>query len=238
MATAADQLTSFVRDCLARGVARGDITRELAAAGWSEREATLALDAFAESSLPVPVPRKRVSSSARDAFLHIVAMVALFNVALASGSILFILIERWLPLPIDEHWNGYWKSSLRWGVAHIMVSLPVLWCAQRVINRDVARNPVSRLTPVYRFLAYLAVLVMALVMLGDLVYVVFSLLQEMPHRGSSSRPSWCWQWPAWSRSGTRVTCAARSRWRAMRAGRSRRPPRGAAGSAVAVWPRP
>jgi hypothetical protein len=45
MATAADQLTSFVRDCLARGVARGDITRELAAAGWSEREATLALDA-------------------------------------------------------------------------------------------------------------------------------------------------------------------------------------------------
>ena len=177
MATAADQLTSFVRDCLARGVARGDITRELAAAGWSEREATLALDAFAESSLPVPVPRKRVSSSARDAFLHIVAMVALFNVALASGSILFILIERCLPLPIDEHWNRYWKSSLRWGVAHIMVSLPVLWCAQRVINRDVARNPVSRLTPVYRFLAYLAVLVMALVMLGDLVYVVFSLLQ-------------------------------------------------------------
>jgi hypothetical protein len=67
---------------------------------------------------------------------------------LASGSILFILIERWLPLPIDGHWNGYWKSSLRWGVAHIMVSLPVLWCAQRVINRDVARNPVSRLTPV------------------------------------------------------------------------------------------
>lgn len=80
MATAADQLTSFVRDCLARGVARGDITRKLAAAGWSEREATLALDAFAESSLPMPVPRKRVSSSARDAFLHIVAMVALLAI--------------------------------------------------------------------------------------------------------------------------------------------------------------
>ena len=101
MATAADQLISFVRDCLARG----DITRGLTAAGWSEREATLALDAFADSSLPL------------------------------------------------------------------------LWLAQRTIDRDTAGNPESRLTPVYRFLADLAVLVMALVMLGDLVYVVFNLLQ-------------------------------------------------------------
>jgi hypothetical protein len=178
MATAPDQLTAFVRECLARGVARADIARELAAAGWADREATLALDAFAESSLPVPVPRKRVSSSARDAFLQIVAMVALLNVAFASGSILFILIERWLPLPIDwHHFDGYWKSGLRWSVAQILVSLPVLWVVQRTIGRDTARNPVSRLTPVYRFLAYLAVLVMALVMLGDLVYVVYNLLQ-------------------------------------------------------------
>lgn len=179
MATAPDQLTSFVHDCLARGVARDDIARELASAGWSAREATLALDAFAESSLPVPVPRKRVSSSARDACLHVVAMVALFNVAFATGSILHILVERWLPLPIDGDWHGhdYWKSGLRWGVAQIVVGLPVLWLAHRTIGRDTARNPVSRLTPVYRFLAYLAVLTMALVMLGDLVYVVFSLLQ-------------------------------------------------------------
>lgn len=178
MASAPDQLISFVRDCLSRGVARADVTRELAAAGWSDREATLALDAFAESALPVPVPRKRVSSSARDAFLQIVAMVALLSVAFASGSILFILIERWLPLPIDRAWNdAYWKSGLRWSVAQSMVSLPLLWFLQRTIGRDTARNPVSRLTPVYRFLAYLAVLVMALVMLGDLVYVVFNLLQ-------------------------------------------------------------
>ena len=174
MAAAPDQLTSFVRDCLARGLSRTDVSRELAAAGWSDREVMLALDAFAESSLPVPVPRKRVSSSPRDAFLHLVAMIALLNAAFAVGSILFTLIERWLPLPIDY---GSWKSPLRWAVAELVVSLPILAVVQRAIDRDTARNPITRLTPVYRFLAYLAILIMALVMLGDLVYVVYKLLQ-------------------------------------------------------------
>jgi hypothetical protein len=81
---------------------------------------TAGLDAFAESS--VPVPRKRVSSSARDAFLQIVAMVALLNVAFASGSILFILIERWLPLPID--WLG--RAGVATAIACIVMALALL----------------------------------------------------------------------------------------------------------------
>lgn len=93
MAAPPEQLISFVRDCLAQGLSRSDVSRELAAAGWSPREVSLALDAFAESSLPVPVPRKRVSSSPRDAFLHLVALVALYNAAFAVGGILFVLLE-------------------------------------------------------------------------------------------------------------------------------------------------
>jgi len=175
MAAAPEQLISFVRDCLAKGLSRTDVSRELAAAGWSPREVSLALDAFAESSLPVPVPRKRVSSSPRDAFLHLVALVSLYNAALAVGGILFVVIDRWLPLPLDR--DSFWKGALRWAVATLVVSLPILLLVLRAIGRDAARNPVSRLTPVYRFLAYLALLVTALVMAGDLVCVVINFLQ-------------------------------------------------------------
>lgn len=175
MAAAPEQLIAFVRDCLAKGLSRSDVSRELAAAGWSSREVSLALDAFAESSLPVPVPRKRVSSSPRDAFLHLVAIVALYNAAFAVGAVLFVLIDRWLPLPLDV--ASFWKGGLRWAVATLVVSLPILLLVHRAIARDVASNPVSRLSPVYRFLAYLTLLITALVMAGDLVCVVINFLQ-------------------------------------------------------------
>ena len=175
MAAAPDHLVTFVRECLARGIPRPEITRELATAGWSDREVTLALDAFAESSLAVPVPRKRVSSSPRDAFLHIVAMVSLYNAAFAVGAVLFVLIARWLPLPLDREFAG--KSTLRWAVATLVVALPILALVHRAIAHDVQRNPIARLTPIYRLLAYLTLLVTALVMAGDLVCVVIWFLQ-------------------------------------------------------------
>ena len=175
MAAAPDQLIAFVHDCLANGVSRSDVSRELSAAGWSAREVSLALDAFADSSLPVPVPRKRVSSSPRDAFLHLVSLAALYNAAFAVGAVLFVLIDRWLPLPLDRDY--FWKGILRWAVATLVVALPILLLVMRTIGRDAARNPVSRLTPVYRLLAYLTLLVTALVMAGDLVCVVINFLQ-------------------------------------------------------------
>lgn len=175
MAAPPEQLISFVRDCLAQGLSRSDVSRELAAAGWSPREVSLALDAFAESSLPVPVPRKRVSSSPRDAFLHLVALVALYNAAFAVGGILFVLLDRWLPQPLDSTYG--FKGVLRWAVATLVVTVPILLLTHRAIARDVARNPVARLSPVYRFLAYLTLLITALVMAGDLVWVVIAFLQ-------------------------------------------------------------
>ena len=69
------------------------------AEGFTRQEAALALDAFAESAIAVPVPRKRVSSSPRDAFLHLLATALLYNSVVATGAVLYVLLDRWLPLP-------------------------------------------------------------------------------------------------------------------------------------------
>jgi len=174
MASAPDVLVSFVREALSRGVPRGEIGRELERAGWSSREAALALDAFAESTIPVPVPRKRVSSSPRDAFLHLLATALLYNSVVATGTVLYVLLDRWLPLPGER---PFWQiGMLRWAAAALMVSLPILVFVRRTILRDQAANPIARVTPIYRFLAYFSLLVTVLVMAGDLVCLVIAFL--------------------------------------------------------------
>lgn len=174
MASAPDVLVSFVREALSRGIPREDIGRELERAGWSAREAALAMDAFATSTLAVPVPRKRVSSSPRDAFLHLLATALLYNSVVATGSVLFVLLDRWLPLPGER---AFWQTGLlRWAAAALIVSLPILVLVRRTILRDQAANPIARMTPIYRFLAYFSLLVTVLVMAGDLVCLVIAFL--------------------------------------------------------------
>jgi hypothetical protein len=175
MATVPEPLVEFVKSCLERGMPRPEIARALEAGGWSAREARAALDAFADLPLPVAVPRKRVSSSPRDAFLHLLAMAMLYTAAIAVGTILFQFIERLLPAPGDALAFGR-HGMLRSSAAALLVSLPILAVVHRTIVREMRANPAARITPLYRVLAYLSLLVTSLVMAGDLVCVIVGFL--------------------------------------------------------------
>ncbi|MCX6910619.1 MAG: hypothetical protein NTY01_21620 [Verrucomicrobia bacterium] len=94
-------LIDFVRDALLRGVSRADIALALEKGGWSAKEIQAALDAFADTNLPVPVPRKRASSSPKEAFFFLVMFSTLYGAAFAFGAMLFDLINLTLSQP-DE----------------------------------------------------------------------------------------------------------------------------------------
>lgn len=175
MASAPEVLVEFVKACLERGMPRPDIARALESGGWSPREAKGALDAFADTHLPVPVPKKRVSSSPRDAFLHLLGMAMLYTAAFAVGTILFQFVDRWLPAATDDL-LGFSTSSLRAAAAALLVSIPILGLVERTIGRDASRDPALRLTPIYRTLAYLTLLITALVMAGDLIAAIICFL--------------------------------------------------------------
>jgi len=175
MASAPQVLVDFVKACLERGMPRADIGRAIESGGWSPREAKAALDAFADSQLPVPVPRKRVSSSPRDAFLHLLGMAMLYTAEFATGTTLFQFVNRWLPAATDDA-IGISIGSLRAAAAALLVSLPILGLTRRTIGRDASRDPALRLTPIYRTLAYLTLLITSLVMAGDLIAAIVCFL--------------------------------------------------------------
>src|SRR5260221_3479711 len=90
-------LSQFVKEALAKGASRSEIKEILLKAGWQQDEVKNALDQYLESTFPIPVPRRRPYLSAREAFLYLLLFFTLYMSSFSFGTILFQLINRWLP---------------------------------------------------------------------------------------------------------------------------------------------
>jgi len=168
-------IAEFVREALLRGVSRDEIARSLEKGGWSAREIQTALDAFVETELPVPVPRKRVSSSPKEAFLFLVLFSTLYTAAFAFGSMLFDLINLTMPQPGET--VSWWISSLRAGIASVVVAFPIFLFMCRLIARETIRNPGQKISPIRRWLTYLTLFVAATAIVCDLITLIITFLE-------------------------------------------------------------
>jgi hypothetical protein len=177
MAAATQDLQSFVRDALARGVSRPDIEAALTAAGWPAEQSRDALNAYADIAFPVPVPRPLPYLSAREAFLYLLLFTTLYVAAWHLGSLLFDLINRAFPDPADNSFKlGRIAESIRWSTASLIIAFPIFLYVARHLGRDLARSPVKRLSAVRRWLTYLTLFVAAAVLIGDMITLVYNAL--------------------------------------------------------------
>lgn len=170
-------LQLFVRDSLARGLARTAIRDRLREAGWRAEEVESALAGFAEVDFPVPVPRRRPSLSAREAFLYLVLFATLYITAFNLGLVLFAIVDRWLPDAVQHGYASRWAiEALRNGIAALVIAFPVFLSLSTLIGRAMARDPEKRGSAVRKWLTYLTLFVAALVLIGDLTFVLQRLL--------------------------------------------------------------
>jgi hypothetical protein len=177
MAIATQNLELFVRDALARGQSREAIAAALDGAGWPPEQARSALDAYASIDFPVPVPRPRPYLSAREAFLYLVMFATLYLATWHLGDLLFDLINRAFPDPADQRTYGLVPGdSIRWSIASILVAFPVFLFVARRLGRELAQNPVKRLSAVRRWLTYLTLFIAATVLTGDVITLVYKVL--------------------------------------------------------------
>lgn len=171
-------LHTFVREALARGASRDAIRAALREARWAEDEIESALAAWHDAGLGIPVPRRRVAFSAREAFLYLLMFVALYMVAYNTGAILFALAERMWPDPAfdDSVWDRT-REWVRFGVASLLVAFPVFLFTSRLTGRAVALDPEKRNSGVRRWLTYLTLFIAACVLIGDFIAVLLGLLK-------------------------------------------------------------
>lgn len=168
-------LNAYVREALARGLDRDTIRTQLTAARWHRDEIEAALAAWADGAGGVPVPRRRVSLSAREAFVHLLLFASLYTSAFSTGVILFALIERWLR-DADVYSGSGSVQALRWAVAATVTAFPIYLWMSSIAARGLADEPEKRASGVRRWLTYLTLFVAAQVLIGNFVGVISSLL--------------------------------------------------------------
>ncbi|MEO7198727.1 MAG: DUF5671 domain-containing protein [Dokdonella sp.] len=176
MAAATQYLELFVRDALLKGASRDSIEAALIAAGWTPEQTHDALNAYAEVDFPVPVPKPRPYLSAREAFLYLLLFATLYLSAYHLGSLLFDFVNLAFPDAIRPGNARNIAQSMRWSVASLAIAFPVFLFVARHLGKDLARNPVKRLSAVRRWLTYLTLFVAAAVLIGDLITLVYNLL--------------------------------------------------------------
>ena len=177
MASAPRDLEGFVGEALARGADREAVAAAATSAGWPEEQVRGALAAWAEVPFVVPVPRPRPSLSARDAFLYLVMFATLYVSAWQLGSLLFDLINYAFPDPADPGYRiDRLGSSMRWAASSVLIAFPVFVFVARLLSRELARNPLKRLSPVRRWLTYMTLFLAATALVSDLIVLVYNVL--------------------------------------------------------------
>jgi hypothetical protein len=171
--TRAEDLTTFVKEALTRGVSRAEIEHILLEAGWSTRQVSDALASFADVTFTIPVPKPRPYTDAREAFLYGLLFLALALSAYHLGMLIFRFIEQTFPLANEV---STFREATRWPIAVLVAALPVFLYVSQLVNRDLRLDPSRRASKSRTQVTYLTLFVCAAVVIGVLAGVVYNFL--------------------------------------------------------------
>lgn len=178
MANGKEGLEQFLRAAKERGAGDEFLVALLRQKGWPEKAVYQALGRIYEEQTGAPLPEPQSTlESAREAFYHLLAFGTLASWIFAIGSIWFELINTWVPDSLDLSNRSWAIRNVSWQIAAILVSFPVFVVATRSILKDMALEPDKAASGVRRWLTNIALLIAALVFIGDLVSVLAVFLQ-------------------------------------------------------------
>ncbi|QQR68605.1 MAG: hypothetical protein IPI58_07080 [Alphaproteobacteria bacterium] len=127
------------------GLSEDKIAEALAAAGWPQTaiKETMARYHF-QPSFPLAVPRPGTFSSPRISVLNVFSFALLYTIIHASVSILFTILDRYLPDGLGQYGRGYYYSTdlaaaIRDQFAILIVALPSFFGIERARQKNAKR---------------------------------------------------------------------------------------------------
>ena len=123
---------------------------------------------------PNILPQK---TSPKDVFLHLLAIIALYITAGTFISLIFSYITVLFPDQLDGYSVSSLYDSMRFSIATLIVTLPVFMGTTRFLNKQYMTMPSLRNLRIRKWLVYFTLFATALIVMGDLVYLIYSLLK-------------------------------------------------------------
>lgn len=170
-----NSLHTFIAHAVSKKMDPQSIRMLLLSSGWKEKDIS---EALASEALDMPVPLPPDTGSARDAFFHLLAFTTLYSTVISLIVLLFQYIDILFPdIALQPYAYDAYSSSIRWCIAIIIVSFPFFIFLSRSLIRDCIRHPEKLHSGVRKWLTYLTLFVTACTVIGDLITLLFALLQ-------------------------------------------------------------
>lgn len=172
------ELREFVAAAKEHGASDETLVGLLHGRGWPREDAYRALGDHYETCSGLRVPPYKQSGSARDAFLYLFSFSALGTWTIGLGSLCFTLIDHWIRDPVTQSYGyGTLQDQIAGSLASVIVAFPIYLLVMFYILRRVEAHVEKLDSPVRRWLTYIALLIAAGVVLGDLIAFLTHFLQ-------------------------------------------------------------
>ncbi|MDP2838256.1 MAG: DUF5671 domain-containing protein [Candidatus Moranbacteria bacterium] len=178
-------LSEYVVSRIRTGIAKAEIKEELVAVGWTEEEIEAAYrSAMVAFGAPVPSAGNRPTLAHKAATVDVVinffSFILLGIVASALGTLFFQIINISFPDVLDVAGSfslGQATSSIHYAIAALFIGFPLYFFAMRLWFRKFREDEGRTESALSKWLTYLVLLVAAVTIVGDLITVVFTMLQ-------------------------------------------------------------
>ncbi len=173
------KVIEFIEKALAAGIPPESLLGVLSARGWPEKEIYDALAAHYQRLTGVDVPRRAgAGASAREAFFYLLIFSTLATWTLGFGYLAFALIDDWLA---DALFSGFQPTfetyTITWSMAALIIAFPLYLLISRIVIRETAAHPEKIDSGIRKWLTYMALVIAAVIFMGDLITVLASLLR-------------------------------------------------------------
>ena len=114
-------------------------------------------------------------TSPKDVFLQLLSVIALYVSAGSFLTLLFQYVNIFFPDPLAGYYNAPY-GAIRLAISTLVVVFPTYIWTMWLLNRSYLKVPEKRNLRIRKWLLYLTLFVAGMIMIGDVVTLVYSLL--------------------------------------------------------------
>jgi membrane protein YqaA with SNARE-associated domain len=177
-------LAEYALGRIRAGIAKAELREELLSVGWTEEEIETAYRAAVVLlGAPLPTVGNRATLSRKagtvDVVINFFSFILLGIVATALGTLFFQIINVTFPDALDASYYSANEASgaIHYAIAALLIGFPLYYFAMKLWFRKFREDEGRVESKLSKWLTYLVLLVTAVTMVGDLIAIVFTLLQ-------------------------------------------------------------